>query len=355
MKNRIFANNQSIVRSTLFSIVFVFFLPTIGFGQQMSFLPGSNEGLPQISFSNNLVIGASSDSPIIGGISSVAVNNEGHIFVSETRIPCIYKFDSSGKLLAQFGQKGDGPGDLSIGTRIAIDSSNRIIVAGMSGDVQIMDSDWNYVGGFQRENPGNMVRSILTSPSGSVLIATLGLMDKTTVDEYSADLKYTRSFASTFAGEDEDWRYESAYAGGYIFSASDGSLLFAQLSPYEIRRYSNDKNLISKTNEGGIDFVPEPPRPDFSAERVSIRFPYGTTGIVSLKDGTVLTSSWRTSDNDLTQSLFCLYNKDLELIGRSIYKDFHSIKGIDKEGQVFLFSRDDSSIRISRAQIILKN
>ncbi len=335
-------------------VFLAFIIPQTGLGQQLVLIPNSNEGQAQISFQEDLVIGGNSDSPIMGTVSSVAVNSKGNIFVSDTRIPCIYKFNNQGKLLAQFGQEGDGPGDLTLGTRIGIDSLDRIFVAGMSGDVHIMDSSWNYIGGFQRENPGNMVRSILVSKNEGVMIATLGIMEKTTIDSYTPDHLYSGSFAKTFANENDDWRYESAYAGGYIFRDFDDSILFAQLSPYELRRYNPNGDILNRTDEGGSNFVLDPPKPDFNAKRVSIKYLWGTSGIVSFKNGEILTSSWRVKEDGQTQSLFCLYNAEFELIGRSIFQDYHTIKGIDKDDMVFLCSEDDLSNRISRSKIILR-
>lgn len=344
-------SRESLVFWNLF-IVAVSITCNAAFSQSLTPIPDSNQGVHRISFEHlQNLDGHPGPDLVIGSVSSVLETRDANVLVADTRVPCVYKFDPKGRHIATFGQGGDGPGDLPMGARITLDNNGNVLVGGRNGDIQILDIDWNYKDGFQRENVGEMIRSIGVLHDGGVLVGVLGIMDQTTIDVYAPDHSYSGSFASTFAEKGEDWRYEKAYAGAYFCIAEDGSIYYAQLTPYEIRHYSPTFELVAQTDDGGAKFVPIPPRPDFSGGRIKISRRWGVNGIAQITEGNIVTSSWRKLEDGNKRTLICAYSPDLELIARTEFADYHAIKGADRSGNVFLFSKDDHSNRVTRAAV----
>lgn len=320
------------------------------------FLDGSNRDLATISFQADLMIGEDEDSELIlGQVSSVCVDSAGGIYLAESRIPCVYRLDSDGQFVARFGQEGDGPGDLSQSFRFAMDSAGRIFLAGMGEKVHMMSTDWEYLGGFKRENPGSLVRSLAIAPNGTVAISTPSRTNQTSIDLYSSEHEYLRSFCDTFdKGTDWEPRFASSYAGGRLALGADGFLYFIQSAPYDLRKFTAAGELVASTTSGGAEFVPEPPLPEIDGDRVFFAMSWGTTGIAVLPDGSILTSAWRMRDDDSKKSLFCLYDSDLNLLARSEFEGIMVVNGQDGQGRVFLFCRGDEYNVVTRNTVAFR-
>ena len=340
------------MRSETIFLIFLFtiHITTIGVSAEAD----SNAPIRNLVFSEDLVLGNDSDQPeiLIGNITSVDTNKSGQIFVSDITIPCIYKLTPDGELIEKLGQSGEGPGDLMFATTIAIDSNDRIFLSGVGGSVHIMDSDWNYGGGFERENSGQIARSIDVSKSGSICIAATNLVDQTTVDLYSGEYSLKKSFSRTFVNSDsEDWRIEAIYAYGFATFSPEEEIIYLQFAPYDLRKYTSSGEFLLSTTKGGEDFVPFPPSPDFSNESTRVSFPWGTSGVIALSDGRIITSSYRKSPNIEPKSLICLYDNQLNLIGSSVISGLQSVVGKDREDRVFIFHNDEGPTRLSRNTI----
>jgi hypothetical protein len=73
--------------------------------------------------------GAATQEPYsLAAVRSLAVDDTGNIFVLDEKDVVIKVFDKSGKYLKSFGQKGQGPGDLSNPSRITFDQTKRLLV-----------------------------------------------------------------------------------------------------------------------------------------------------------------------------------------------------------------------------------
>ncbi len=59
---------------------------------------------------------------------SIKVAPDGSIFVSNSRDHNIYKFDADGKLIAKFGKRGEGPGDLEFPGKLSILDGKYLVV-----------------------------------------------------------------------------------------------------------------------------------------------------------------------------------------------------------------------------------
>jgi DNA-binding beta-propeller fold protein YncE len=98
------------------------------------------------------------------GPTGVATDAEGHVFVAAHRLHDRYvqKFDSDGKLLAEFGTTGTGDGQFLVDDRHL---GPEQIAIGRSGHVYVTDSGASRV--IEFDNAGAFVRNYLADPESS--------------------------------------------------------------------------------------------------------------------------------------------------------------------------------------------
>lgn len=294
----------------------------------------------------------SSTLPVISHATDAVIDSNGQIFVSDASLHCIHKFNPSGDYLGSMGMQGDGPGDIMFGVVLAIDSSDHLYIAGMGGRVDIMDSEWNFIDSFDRNNPSNMARSIGVASDGTTYISALNVFDQTTIDKYDKYHTYIASFSNTFASsQDTDWRRESFYAGGFLCVTANGNIIYSQLAPYDIREFSSDGTLIKSSSNGGDHFVPPPPEINFHEQDYEVTYPSASTAITALNAGIIATSSYRKNIDGSTSSLICCYDSSLNLLGSIEMDGTHSILGADSDGHIFIFSKSDTILRVARYSI----
>jgi DNA-binding beta-propeller fold protein YncE len=59
----------------------------------------------------------------------IAVDSDGHVYVTDAEFSNVQVFDAEGRTLAVFGTRGTDPGQFSLITGICIDKQNHILVA----------------------------------------------------------------------------------------------------------------------------------------------------------------------------------------------------------------------------------
>jgi DNA-binding beta-propeller fold protein YncE len=59
----------------------------------------------------------------------IAVDSDGHVYVTDAEFSNVQVFDAEGRTLAVFGTRGTEPGQFSLITGICIDKQNHILVA----------------------------------------------------------------------------------------------------------------------------------------------------------------------------------------------------------------------------------
>jgi 6-bladed beta-propeller len=80
---------------------------------------------------------------------SVVEDDEGNIYVLDTKDFCVKKFGADGTFLRRFGRRGQGPGEFQYPMTIGIVGQTRLIVSSMSSDFNIFDLDGKYVDHFR--------------------------------------------------------------------------------------------------------------------------------------------------------------------------------------------------------------
>lgn len=307
-----------------------------------------------LAFDTEMTLSASEEGGeyIFGSISSVVEDSRGNVFVADTSQKCIMKFDAKGALVAKMTATGDGPGDLMDSLVMGCDPGDRLWIAGQGGRVEILDNDFAYVGSFSRANPENIARSMVAFADGYAAIAAVNTSNHTAIDLYDASHALEASFSDTFAaGREVSWQMESIHGGGALALADDGILYFAQRTPYLIRSLDRHGTVIGETSAGGADFVPPPPAPKVLGDRVAFRFSGFCTGVAVVSGGRVLVSAMSRGKDGEMRSLFCLYDKDLNLIGAREIAGEESIVGQATSGRVYLHRRGEMADEIVRVSV----
>jgi hypothetical protein len=198
----------------------------------------------------DLVIGTADgdDTEIFGKVADIAVDTRGRIYVLDSGYDRVQSYDSSGRYIQTIGRDGEGPGEFSRPTAIAVDKSNSLYVADRSC-VSVFDADGTYVDKIRHELVGGVVRSIRVHANMGVYLSCFTVFEQKIIHRYNYDHQRLFSFCDSYAiGQDIDVRVELACAGGDIDIDDEGVIYFTQTTPYEIRKYSPEGGLISKTH-----------------------------------------------------------------------------------------------------------
>ena len=312
--------------------------------------------LGTIELEVNLELGGAdeADEYILGNLSAVVEDSEGNIYASDVKQQAVHKFASNGRFLTSMTLVGGGPGDLMPHASLAIDSKDRLYFAGQGGRVEIVDTSFEPIESFQRENPAEIPRGISVLGDGSVAISVKNLGKETTIDLYGPDHIYVSSFSDSFGkGRDLSWHVTNPYTGGDIALLGPATLVYAQIAPYSIRAFDSAGRLIVETSDGGFDFVPDPPMPKIESGRVSYRMPPSTTGVATVIDDNVLVSSHRLDENNQGHTLLCLYDQNLVLLGLRESSGSEFVVGSTRGGEVFVFQRSDEAFLLVKATVRL--
>jgi hypothetical protein len=86
------------------------------------------------------------ESHVLYRVAGFDVDRNGDVFVTDYKLNCIKKFNSSGSLTLTIGREGEGPGDLRRPTALVIEPSGHIVVFD-SGNrrIQRLDADGKHV------------------------------------------------------------------------------------------------------------------------------------------------------------------------------------------------------------------
>jgi len=91
---------------------------------------------------------------------SLAVDDQGFVYVTDLGNTRIQKFDSEGALIGIWGQNGPGPGEFSVPTGIATFEDFVFVVDNTQDNIQKFDSDGNFIlqWGDTGKGPGEFIR-----------------------------------------------------------------------------------------------------------------------------------------------------------------------------------------------------
>jgi hypothetical protein len=206
-------------------------------------------------FETDLAIGnEDEDNYVLYGPWQIAVDEDGSIFVLDSKVHHFKKFDRDGRHVRTFSRPGEGPGELGTsGLTFALDPEGHVVVADfMNNRFTEFDNDGEYVG--DRKAFGNFITHIEFGRDGSVYL-----------ESYDSDMqdynfsrqkvaKYTRGFElvdvvdSMRVQSQKTVPFEGGmrsvgipYTDGFEWRIGpDGNLVIARRCQYRIRVLSPD-------------------------------------------------------------------------------------------------------------------
>jgi hypothetical protein len=230
------------------------------------------------------------------------------------------------------------------------DARDRILFVGQTGRLEIVESDWTPVATLARANPVNTASGLALLPDGGLVIAVLNGSDNTTLDLYDADFVHVRSFSAAYIADGDlpEWA-RTVFAGGAVATAPDGTIYYAQRTPYLVRAFDSTGRLLAETAEGAADYV-LPPKVSSEGERITFRFDGITDGIHCTSAG-ILVVSARSGDEGVESTRWCLYDIDLGLVARRNFEGRRRVVDATRDGRVYLAGESDDDVTIERATL----
>jgi DNA-binding beta-propeller fold protein YncE len=136
--------------------------------------------------------------------AGLAISN-GRLCVADSLRHCIVVFDLQGGFLAEFGRRGDGPGEFNFPTHLAADVQGHLLVTdSMNSRVQILDGSGRFVAqvGQMGDSPGQFSRpkGVATDSFGHVYVID-ALFDNVQIFDRSGRFLLAFGGAGSAAGE----------------------------------------------------------------------------------------------------------------------------------------------------------
>jgi hypothetical protein len=263
----------------------------------------------------NLVLGSEEGEDAFGRISGLVVDSRGRMIILDGGYELVLVYDPESMEMDSIGRKGEGPGEFNAPTAIGIDADDRVYVASRDGRVAIFSPDGGLLDEFRHKLPGGAPAWSLKAGAGGVYLASLDTVDHKIVHRYDAQHRYLGSFSDSWAiVKPMDTTEELATCGGTIDIGPDGTVYFAQFTPYEIRKFSADGRLLLTIHRES-DFM-LPPRIERTGDSFRIQSSAGSGGVLVLPDGKLMHLTMCFPDRDArhTRTIVDIFDTDGKLL-----------------------------------------
>lgn len=178
----------------------------------------------------------------------LAVHPDGRIFVADTHYSRVMIYDRDGKLVGQFGEKGEGDGQFLLPTDVAFDGSGRIYVAEYGGNdrISVYTPDGRFLCSFGGPDAG---KARLQRPAGLVFDDRdqLWVADACNhrICRFSTAGKLTFAFGS-LGTDPGQLRYPYD-----LTRLADGTLLVCEFGNNRLQRFSPDGRCLDVWGSSG--------------------------------------------------------------------------------------------------------
>jgi hypothetical protein len=298
----------------------------------------------QIELVEELVIGTEGGDAnyMVGRVTDIATDSKRNIYIADNGYSRIQMFDSEGGFIRTVGSKGEGPGEFGLITAITTDAQDNLYVADMSSRIKIFGADGKYIDQFKHNFPGTGIRSIKTDQQNNLFLSCLDIFEQQVIHKYSAKHKHLRSFCDSWAvgDNDVDVRLEGTFGGGTLDLDADGNVYYTQMTPYEIRKFSPDGDLLLRIyRENSFMRVPEP---QVVGETMRVTMPTTSTSIVVLQDGRFINIVKKPPVPDPPPAtILDLFDESGHLLFSRRYDKDMNIKSIDNQGRLYALDASD--------------
>jgi len=190
-----------------------------------------------------------SEEEMFSEITSVAVDNDGHIYILDRKEKTVKVFDSAGKFVRKFGKQGQGPGEMNMPIFVQITPNNELVVEdAVNRKLMFFSSEGEFLKSLSTakaaglaailiDSKGNLIGQAIV-PAEKKLIREVKKYDKELNPLFTID---TLDFTSIIEGKINPYRLASFYVLG-----REDNIIYGYPEEYEIKIFNPEGKLIRR-------------------------------------------------------------------------------------------------------------
>ena len=181
------------------------------------------------------------------GVNSAAVSHDGKVYVSDFHNHRIQCFNRDGKFLLTWGSRGSEEGQFNGTARVTCAHDGRVYVADFRNHrIQVFEADGTFIHAWGTEGSGNgefnRPNSVAVSHDNKVYVADL---NNHRIQMFDSDGTFIRTWGSRGSGEGQ-----FHFTGG-VAVATDGKLYIAGLQNHRIQVFDANGNFLRTFGDRG--------------------------------------------------------------------------------------------------------
>lgn len=279
---------------------------------------------------------------VFGRISDIAVDSRDRILILDGGFACLKVYDPDSMIVHTIGRKGEGPGEFNQPSAIGVDAADRIYVASYGGRVGIFAPNGVWIDEFRHRFPGGFITNIRPAPN-ALYIACFDVVGDKIVHRYDAKHTYLSSFSDSWSAvEAMQPDEEFAWNGGMIDVDDDGYVYYTQFTPYEIRKFSPQGELLLTVHRENTYM--KRPRIERHGDGATVYSYSMSSCIVVLGDGkfiNVLRYLPNHTDFTNAKTVLDLFDAEGRLLKSSVREGRVSIRCRDAKGRLYAIEEHD--------------
>lgn len=187
-------------------------------------------------------------SAAISYVVSSTMDAHGNVYVLDPDNRQVLKFSPNGDLLWRSGQRGGGPGEYQLPSRLAVGPNGRVYVFDIARQgLTVLDSTGTFLSQKRFRLPVRNPDRMIVLADGRIVLSGIAEFVHGAghaVHVYSTDLEHERSFGEPPAVR--DWEHARMWGVGGVTNGPDGTILFSRKIPYEISQFRPDGELVRR-------------------------------------------------------------------------------------------------------------
>jgi hypothetical protein len=190
-----------------------------------------------------------SEEEMFSEITSVAVDNDGNVYILDRKEKTVKIFDSAGKFVRKFGKQGQGPGEMNMPIFVQITPNNELVVEdAVNRKLMFFSSEGEFLKSISTAKAAGLAAIVIDSkgnltgqaviPSEKKLIREVKKYDKDLNPLFTID---TLDFTSIIEGKINPYRLASFYVLG-----REDNIIYGYPEEYEIEIFNPEGKLIRR-------------------------------------------------------------------------------------------------------------